>query len=164
MSDCLTSLVGGDSHRHSLFRSRALRWDSVHCPHFEGVVGVGLQLIDGHPGSLQAQLLGAEVDAVTTGLTAPTVRAAALTDHVICQVLASSWAPGWAPLQVYRCLIHIGDEVDRRWWRTYRGGRMRKELMLLPVVVRGQMLSRYRVTLYYYNIYNIYCGYYWMME
>lgn len=90
MSDYLTSLVGGDGHRHSLFWPGALRRDSVHRPHLKGVVGVGLQLIDGHPGSLQAQLLGAEVDAVTTGLTTPAIGPAALTHHIVCQVLASS--------------------------------------------------------------------------
>lgn len=89
-SDCLTSLIGSDGNRHSLFWPRALGRDAIHCPHLKGVVGVGLQFIDGHPGSLQAQLLGAEVDAVTTWLTAPAVRATALTHHIVCQVLASS--------------------------------------------------------------------------
>lgn len=123
MTGCLTGLVGGDSHRHGLFGPRALRRDSVHRPHLKGVVGVGLQLIDGHPRSLQAQLLGAEVDAVTAGLTAPAVRSAALTHHVVCQVLTSSGAPGWAPLQVYRGLVHIRDEVDRRRRRACGEGR-----------------------------------------
>lgn len=133
----LTSLVGGDGHGHSLFRPRALRRYSVHRPDLKGVVGVGLQLVDGHPGSLQAQLLGAEVNAVAAGLTAPAVGPAALTHHVVCQVLASSWAEGRAPLQVYRGLVHIGDEVGGCRRRAYGG-----ELMLLPVVARGQSRSR----------------------
>lgn len=87
---CLTGLVGGDGHRHGLFRPGALRRDSIHRPHLEGVVGVRLQLIDGHPGALQAQLLGAEVDAVATGLTAAAVGPATLAHHIVCQVLASS--------------------------------------------------------------------------
>lgn len=75
---------------------------------------MGLQLVDGHPGALQAQLLGAEVDAVAAGLTALTVGPAALAHHIVRQVLASSCAPGRAPLQVYRGLVDIGDEVDGR--------------------------------------------------
>lgn len=68
-----------------------------------------LQLVDGHLGSLQAQLLGAEVDIVTARLTAPAVGPAPLAHDVVCQVLASSGAPGRAPLQVYRGFVHIGD-------------------------------------------------------
>lgn len=98
---------------------------------------MGLQLVDGHPGSLQAQLLGAEVDAVPAGLTAPAVGPAALTHHVVRQVLASARAPGRAPLQVYRGLVHFRDEVGGRRRRSYGGWRQRGELMLLPVVVRG---------------------------
>lgn len=86
----LTRLVGGDRHRRRLLWPRALRRDAVHRPHLERVVGVGLQLVDGHPGSLEAQLLGAEVDAVSAGLAAPAVGAAALTHHVVRQVLAPS--------------------------------------------------------------------------
>lgn len=79
---------------------------------------MGLQLVDGHPGSFQAQLLGAEVDAVTAGLTAPTVRPAALADHVVRQILAPSRAPGRAPLQVHGGLVDVGDEVDGRGGRA----------------------------------------------
>lgn len=118
VSDGLTSLVGGDGHRHSLLRPGALRRHPVHRPHLEGVVGVGLQLVDGHPGPLQAQLLGAEVDAVAAGLAAAAVGPAALAHHVVRQVLASARAPRRAPLQVHRGLVHVGDEVDGRRRRT----------------------------------------------
>lgn len=127
--DCLTSLVGGDGHRHGLFGPGALGRDSVHRPHLEGVVGVGLQLVDGHPVPLQAQLLRAEVDAVAAGLTAPAVGPAALAHHVVRQVLAPARAAGRAPLQVHRGLVHVGDEVDGRRRRTCGGGRERTKLM-----------------------------------
>ncbi len=142
---CLTGLVGGDGHGHSLLRPGALRRHSIHRPHLEGIVGVGLQLIDGHPGSLQAQLLGAEVDAVTTGLTAPAVGPAAFTHDIVCQVLASSGAPGWTPLQVHGGLIHIGDEVDRRRRRAWRGGR--RSCCYYWKQLEAEMLSKFRVML-----------------
>lgn len=110
----LTGLVSGDGHRHGLLRPGALGRHAVHRPHLEGVVGVRLQLVDGHPGALQAQLLGAEVDAVAAGLAAPAVRPAALAHHVVGQVLASARAARRAPLQVHRGLVHVGDEVDGR--------------------------------------------------
>lgn len=83
-----------------------------------------LQLVDGHPGSLQAQLLRAEVDVVAARLAASAVGAAALTHHVVRQVQASAGAPGRAPLQVDRGLVHVGDEVDRSGWRSWREGRV----------------------------------------
>lgn len=49
---------------------------------------MGLEFIDGDPGPFEAELLGAEVDAVATGLAAPTVSATALAHHIVCQVLA----------------------------------------------------------------------------
>lgn len=103
----LTSLVGGDGHRHRLLRPWALRGDAVHCPHLEGVVGVRLQLVDGHPGPLQAQLLRAEVNAVAAGLAAAAVGPAALAHNVVRQVLAAPRAPRRAPFQVYGGLVHI---------------------------------------------------------
>lgn len=71
-----------------------------------------LELVDGHPRPLQAQLLGAEVDAVATGLAAPAVGPAALAHHVVGQVLAPTAAPGRTPFKVHGGLVHIGDEVE----------------------------------------------------
>lgn len=106
-------MVGGDGHRHGLLGPGALGRHAVHRPDLEGVVGVGLQVVDGHAGSLQAQLLGAEVDAVPAGLAAPALGPAALAHHVVGEVLASSRAQGGAPLQVDRGLVHVGDEIER---------------------------------------------------
>lgn len=92
---------------------------------------MGLQLVDGHPGSFQAQLLRAEVDAVAAGLTSSAVRSTAFAHHVVGQVLATSRAPGCAPLQVYGGLVHIGDEVDGRRRRTYGRGQNKTRKMTL---------------------------------
>lgn len=130
----LTSLVGGDSHGHSLLWPWALRWNTVHCPHLKGVVGVSLQLVDGHPGSLQAQLLGAEVNAIPAGLAAAAVRPTAFAHNIVRQILTPPWAPWGAPLQVYGGLIYVGDEMKRCWWRAYRKGGNREKNVLLAVV------------------------------
>lgn len=79
-----------------------------------------LQLVDGHPGPLQAQLLGAEMDPVAAGLAAPAVRPAALAHHVVGQVLAPTCAPGRAPFQVDGGLVHIRDEVEGRRRGSWR--------------------------------------------
>ena len=94
-------MVGGDGDGHGLLGARTLRRDPVDGPHLEGVVGVGLQLVDGHLVALQAQLLGAEVDAVPARLTAAAIGSAALTHHVVRQVLAAPCGAGGAPLQVH---------------------------------------------------------------
>lgn len=78
-----------------------------------------LQLVDGHSGSLQAQLLRAEVDVVAARLAAPAVGAAALAHHVVRQVQAPAGAPGRTPLQIDGGLVHVGDEVDRSGWRSW---------------------------------------------
>lgn len=74
---------------------------------------MGLQVIDRHLGGPEAQLLGAEVDPVPTGLTPCPLGPAAFTHHVVAEVLASARGERSAPLQVDRCLIDVGDEVER---------------------------------------------------
>lgn len=74
---------------------------------------MSLQVIDRHLGGPEAQLLGAEVDPVPTGLTPCPLGPAAFTHHVVAEVLASARGEGGAPLQVDRRLIDIGDEVER---------------------------------------------------
>lgn len=74
---------------------------------------MGLQVVDRHLGGPEAQLLGAEVDPVPTGLTPCPLGPTAFTHHVVAEVLASARGEGGAPLQVDRRLIDIGDEVER---------------------------------------------------
>lgn len=110
----LTCLVGGYSHRDRLFRSRTLLGDPIDGPDLEGVVGMSLQVIYGHAGGAQTQLLGGKMDAVATGLTALAVRVAALAYDVIRQVLSAAAGRRSRPLQIHRSLVHVGDQVLRR--------------------------------------------------
>lgn len=67
------------------------------------------------------------MDAVATGLTTLTVRAAPLAYDVVSEVLPAAGGCWSSPLQIHRGLVHIGNKVLRSRWGLYEKTILEKE-------------------------------------
>ena len=117
----LTGLVGGDVDGVELRRVRAPGGHAVDRLDLEAVLGVGLQVPDGHAALGQAQVARGDVHVVVAARAHAALGRALLADDVVEDVLAAARVARLAPLQHQGGLVDVGDDVARGGGDSWKG-------------------------------------------